>query len=441
MESIALLAHRGQEAAGLLLFGDDGSHLIKTMGDLSRVVDDEDFVNAHGRMGVAHIRYATSGNRDVRYAQPFLAPDGATGFVHNGQVDNMANLEARLSPGRALLGDSDGQLLLHTFLANRAGEGAQNVFAAVRATQQAAIGGYACILPIRGEGLLAFRDPWGIRPLVMGEKRDAEGNLIAFASETVALELAGYTDLPAIGAGEAVLVRPDLSVERRVLEARGQHDCAFERIYFSDSSSKDQSGRSFNSIRYELGARLAELAASFLADVDVVVPVPNTPRPAAAGFARASGKPYTDIIYKAASAGRIFITPGQGNRDRKASRAFRYDAEAFVGKGVMIVDDSVIRGTNSREVIRHVRSLGARSVHLAVTWPPVRSPCPYGINMPDRLVARDRSVDELRAQLGADSLTFATTDDVRYALGTDRLCLGCVSGEYPTPLVRLRTRS
>jgi amidophosphoribosyltransferase len=447
LAGITLLPHRGQEAAGILLIDRqrDAHHLKKTNGDLVNV----DVTDASGRIGIAHLRYTTTGTNDLCNAQPFWTDLGGIGLAHNGQIENMPVLAATLAAsGKILTSTSDADLLVRTFARHYAiqtGTREERVFAAAKAVQREAIGGYACLISITAVGLLALRDPNGIRPLVMGTKRTDDGEYIAFASESVALKLNEYASVTDLACGEAVLVRHDLSFERRILVQSEQRSCGFEYFYFADASSTME-GSSINHVRYTMGALLAERCKHLWDDIDFVTPVPETPRPAANAFARTSGKPYRDVIYKSRHVKRIFISPTQQLRQRKAQQGFRYDVGSdrspFQGKSVMLIDDSIVRGTNMREVIKNVRRLGARAIHVGVTWPKIVNPCPYGIDMPNLLVAAGRTDAEITEYLGADSVTYIDEEDVYTVIGRKTLCMGCTNGKYPTrrqePLIQLR---
>jgi amidophosphoribosyltransferase len=435
-DGIELLQHRGQEGSGVLVVDEPGGRhvLVKSAGGLETLALENLAGNA-GNMGVAHLRYKTTGSADIADAQPFWTDECNAGLVHNGQLRNMSQLASTLeSQGRVLATGSDGELLLRAFARHYccvSGSPDVRVFDAARHTQRACTGGYAVIMPVQGAGLLAFRDPWGIRPLVMGERRGPNGAVCAFASESVALQLNGYDSIRDLDHGEAVLVTPSLERVSRILEQRERRNCGFEFLYFADANSIME-GHDVNDVRYRMGKVLA--AKTKHLEADMVVPVPETSRAAASGYSDRSGVPYKDIIYKYRYLKRIFITPGQALRERSAHRAFRYVAKAFAGKNVILVDDSVVRGTNMNVIVESIRSFGAKQIHLVVTWPPITVPCPYGIDMPEHLLlAQSKSTDEIRRALGLDSLTFATPEDVRNVLGRGTLCMGCVTGELPAP--------
>jgi len=274
IEGIGLLQHRGQEAAGILLIDNknDTHHLVKTTGDLSNLVQ-QDLTKTKGQLGVAHLRYTTTGNNDLCNAQPFWTDETNIGFVHNGQVENMLQLQAALHrKGKQLTSASDAEILIklfsHYYSTAKEKLLEDRIFNAVRKTQQSAIGGYSCILPLQDAGLLAFKDPRGVRPLVMGERNEANNNTCAFSSESIALELSGYTNIQNLQPGEAVLIKEDLRVTRKVLEQRAQRNCAFEYFYFADASSVME-GASINDVRYAMGQRLAQRCKHLLESIDI----------------------------------------------------------------------------------------------------------------------------------------------------------------------------
>jgi amidophosphoribosyltransferase len=429
LDGIALLTHRGQEAAGVLICNPetDQHHLIKRKGGISNLPIDQ-IAEHQGTMGIAHLRYATTGGSSEINAQPFWTDNGNIGFVHNGQVENMQALKDILQQqGRQLESTSDGEMLLKLFAQNRL---SQEIFAAIEKLHTQASGGYACLFVIP-EGLLAIRDPHGIRPLIMGQKITQENVITAFSSESVALELNDYKIIGDLKPGEAVLVKKDMSIQREVLDQRAVANCAFEYLYFADASSVID-GSAVNDVRYRMGKQLAKRCEHLLDRIDIVTPIPETPRPIAGGFCDATGKPYKDIIAKSRHVKRIFITPGQEERERKAQQGFRYQRGAFIGKRILLVDDSIVRGTNMREIVRKVRELGAKEVHVGVGWPKVIHPCPYGIDMPTLLLAAGKTNDQICEYLGADTVTYIEPEDLYEVVGRKTLCAGCVTGTYPT---------
>jgi amidophosphoribosyltransferase len=430
-DGIDLLQHRGQEGTGVLVIDPPrGAHDMETTSGGIQDLYGGRAGSFRGTMGVTHVRYKTTGSAELKNVQPFWTDEINAGIVHNGQLINMDQIRFHLE-GRAkiLKTDSDGELILRIF-AHFYDRGEPDpvarVFNAVRSTQRSALGGYAVIMPLQGTGLLAFRDPRGIRPLSMGEGSNRDGRVVSFASESIALSLNGYGRIHDLAHGEAVLVTPDLSVERRILEQECRRNCGFEFFYFADASSAME-GRDVNDVRFRMGKLLADRTPRIR--TDFVVPVPETSRAAASGYSERAGIPYKDLIYKYRYHKRVFITPNQESRERIARRAFRYVKKAFEGARVMLIDDSIVRGTNMREIVGKIRSFGAREVHIGITWPRITAPCPYGIDMPEHLlVAQNRSPAALREYLGADSIAMADEEDVSRILKSREICMQCVNG-------------
>jgi amidophosphoribosyltransferase len=440
LNGLVLLSHRGQEAAGILTIDAraDAHHLHRGFGQASSLMS-TDLTRVEGDLGIGHLRYGTTSDGSLDNAQPYWV-DAGIGLVHNGQVENMARLRSSIeAAGNTVLTESDAELLLKIFSQRyvvRQESIAEQAFAAAQAVLAQAKGGYACIYAIKDLGLLALRDPHGIRPIVMGKTENA----VAFSSESVALERMGYTQIRDLVPGEVVLAGRDGHLESRTIVSGQKASCAFEYFYFADASSR-LDGVSVNRVRYDMGKWLAREWARKMPHktLDRVVPIPNTPRPTAEGFSKVSGVRYGDLIYKQQSAQRIYITPGDDARLKKAEQSFYFagenDKNPFSGKSIMLIDDSIVRGTNMLAIVRKVRSLGAREVHIGIAFPPITHACPYGVDMRSGLIAPGKTLEDLRKYFAADSLTYATTEavlEVVGRLGNANLCMSCVTGDYPT---------
>jgi amidophosphoribosyltransferase len=311
-------------------------------------------------------------------------------------------------------------------------------FRAVHALMGITLGAYSVVGALREGGILAFRDPMGIRPLVFGQK---DGSY-AFASESISLSKLGFKDIQDVGPGEALFVDPSFQLSRETLVEGGHRSCMFEWVYFSRAPSVIQ-GVKVNQVRANLGEQLARAYMEgpayerFRGDEKVVVaPVPETARPAAKIFSEVTGHTYKDVLEKNRYAGRFFIKPTQELRENETLMSMETFPEAVTNKIVLLVDDSVVRGTTSRHIISIVREAGAREVHLFSTCPPLKWPCKYGIDIPTReeLIAARKSVEEIREHIGADSLSYQTLDGLTSAIGIDRanLCMACLTGDYPS---------
>jgi amidophosphoribosyltransferase len=402
-----------------------------------------------GYFGIGHVRYPTVGCGGAEDAQPFQlhAPYGIA-LAHNGNLTNYAPLrrELRDADRRYVGSECDAEVILHVFaeeMSRRAKEPfAEAVFRAVAGVFERCRGSYSVVACIAGLGLVAFRDPFGIKPLVYGE-RSEPGDAFPtrmFVSESCALTAAGFKVVRDLAAGEAVLVHPDGRLEARQVAKGNHHPCIFEFIYFArpDSQIDDISV-------YKARLRLGEeLAKEFQrrhpeAEVDVVIPVPDSARPAAQEMAYRLGKKCREGLLKNRYVGRTFIMPGQEKRAKSVQRKLSPVPIELEGKSVLVVDDSIVRGTTSREIVRLLRENGAREVHFASSCPPLRHPCVYGIDMQTRkdFIAGRLSDEEICSAIGADTLTYQTTEGMLRAVGegnreVGQFCMACMDGDYPT---------
>ncbi|MGW9021713.1 amidophosphoribosyltransferase [Leucobacter chromiiresistens] len=451
-DSLLLLQHRGQDSTGIATLDGDFFHMVKAKGQVREAYRTRDMRSLTGNVGLGHVRYATRGSAAAEdEAQPFYvgAPYGII-LVHNGNLTNTRELTADLYnvDRRHLNTHSDTELLLNV-LANELQStisglslDAEQVFAAVSRVHERVDGSYAAIALIAGYGLLAFRDPFGIRPLVLGRRTGANGSdEWVVASESLVLESGGYERVRDVEPGEAILISPDGKMTSQQCAAETRLvPCAFEYIYLARPDSV-LSGISVYEARLRLGDVLAEQVQAELPDVDidVVMPIPDSGRPSAMQLAQRLGVPYREGFFKNHYVGRTFIMPGQAVRKRSVRQKLNAMSSEFAGKNVLLVDDSIVRGTTSREIVEMARAAGAKSVIFASAAPPVVFPHVYGINMPSRseLIAHERTPAEIAAELNADHLVYMSVEGMNRAIlaGQDRVTeleQSCFTGEYIT---------
>ncbi len=413
LESLMSIQHRGQDSCGVLLFNDDVI-LKKGVGLLSEVFSS--WSPPKSRLAVGHVRYPTIGTDPARDAQPFYVnyPYGL-GLCHNGNVVNYYELrDELLQKKRRLQSLCDGELLLNVFAEELTDN---DIVDAVDNVMTRTLGSYSAVSVVAdGQGkLVVFRDPWGIRPLVFG---GGEKYFVA-ASESVALDKFGIS-VNDVNPGEVITVDED--VQRIQLRTETHAHCMFEWVYFSRADSVIE-GKSVYQARLDLGRNIR-----LEHDVDVVIPVPDTAKSAALGFAEHYGLKYREGLIKNRYAGRSFIMPTQEKRQQAVSKLNVIKSEVK-GKKVALIDDSIVRGTTSRKIVAMIRNAGAREVHLFSSCPEIVYPCFYGIDFPSKkeLIASRGEIDKI----GADSVTYQTLDGLRRAVGLSDLCVACLNGDYP----------
>jgi amidophosphoribosyltransferase len=447
-EGLLAIQHRGQDAAGIITFTDT-FHIKKGNGLVRDAFGQADMERLRGHLGLGHVRYPTVGMGSLDDAQPFHVnfPFGV-GMAHNGNVTNFLELKDAhaQNSGTRLNSSCDLEVILYVFvraLAERVPHGQlvtpADVFAAVKEVHAKVKGAYSVVALLPDVGMLAFRDPFGIKPMVMGKKETAEGVFWAVASESVALDVCGYKEHQDVAAGEAVLIDAERNVHRRQVSSKPHRPCIFELVYFARPDSKlDQI--SVYKTRTLFGQALARQWKDAKAPIpDVVIPIPDSSRDAAMSMATGLGIPYAEGLVKNRYIGRTFIMPSQGARQNSVRRKLNAIKQEFEGKDVLLVDDSIVRGNTARRIVRMAREAGARKVYLAVTSPPLVSPCPYGIDMATKteFVAAGNSPKEVAAALEADFVLYLEREAMNEAAqaGNPKIqgfCNACFSGEYPT---------
>jgi amidophosphoribosyltransferase len=450
-DALLLLQHRGQDSTGIATAEGDTFHMTKAKGQVREAFRTRDMRGLLGNMGLGHVRYATKGAADrEQEAQPFYvnAPYGIV-LVHNGNLTNTRELTGELFhiDRRHLNTDSDTELLVnvlaHELQAQVSGLDLDpdQVFAAVSRLHERVEGSYAAIALIAGHGLLAFRDPYGIRPLVLG-KRPAGlvGDEWIVASESLVLESGGYQIVRDVAPGEAIFITRSGEMFSQLCSPHARLvPCSFEYVYLARPDSI-MSGISVYDARLRLGNRLADTIAQYtpLGDIDVVMPIPDSSRPAAMQVAQKLGIEYREGFYKNRYVGRTFIMPGQAERKKSVKQKLNAMGSEFRGKNILIVDDSIVRGTTSKEIVQMAREAGANKVTFTSAAPPVRYPHVYGINMPSRqeLVAHGRKIPEISTEIGADNLIYQEVSDMQAAIiegsNVTELEMSCFTGEYVT---------
>jgi amidophosphoribosyltransferase len=448
-DALTVLQHRGQDAAGIVTWGEDGLRQRKSNGLVRDVFHQRHMMRLTGNVGIGHVRYPTAGGAQAAEAQPFYvnSPYGIC-LAHNGNLTNHDELADLLSREdlRHLSTGSDSEVLLNVFaheLQIRANgrPTKEQIFGAVDAVHRRCKGGYAVVALLVGVGIVAFRDPNGIRPLVLGKRKVERGKEYMVASESVALDALQFKRVRDVSPGEAVFIENDgtLHSHRPSLPVR-HTPCIFEFVYFArpDSILDDLS---VYKARLRMGEQLAgKIIREFPDhDIDVVIPVPSTSRTSAVQVANHLGVKYREGFIKNRYIGRTFIMPGQAERTRSVRHKLNAISLEFRKKNVLLVDDSIVRGTTSRQIIKLAREAGARKVYFASAAPPVQFPNVYGIDMPAarELIANGRSIEEVQELIGADRLIYQDLHGLIRSVKHDNSAISefdtsCFSGEYVT---------
>ena len=447
-DALLLLQHRGQDAAGIVTMLGTKCFMQKARGMVRDIFRTRNMRALPGNVGLGQVRYPTAGNAySEEEAQPFYvnAPFGIV-LVHNGNLTNAHALKAELFEvdRRHINTESDTEVLIN-ILAHEIEMAARDlpltpntIFKAVAAVHRRVKGSYAVIALIAGHGLLAFRDPYGIRPLVFSQDKDGE---VMVASESVALDGTGHRLARDVAPGEAIFIDMAGTMHaRQCAERPSLNPCMFEFVYLARPDSV-MDGVSVYQARLNMGETLAQRLISTMppSDIDVVIPIPESSRPSAMQLAQKIGKPYREGFVKNRYVGRTFIMPGQEVRKKSVRQKLNAIGVEFKGRNVLLVDDSIVRGTTSKEIVQMAREAGARKVYMASAAPPVRFPNVYGIDMPtkDELIAHDRSIEEIRQFIGADALVYQDVDAMKRVVGAlnPRIAsfeASCFDGHYIT---------
>lgn len=424
------LQHRGQEAAGIAVSDGRRARVHKDEGLVANVFTGDALAPLTGYHAIGHTRYSTTGSNAVRNIQPFLVETmhGPLAVAHNGNLVNASTLrDELLARGFGLTATSDTEV----FTLMLAASGGRTWEERLERTAPAWKGAFSLVL-LTADQVIAVRDPWGFRPLSVG--RLPQGGH-AIASETCALVTLGCTEISEVAPGEIVSLRGAEIERHQALAPARPARCTFEFVYFSRPDSV-WDGHNVHHVRQRLGE---ELATESGVDADVVVPVPDSSIPAAVGFSRASGIPFNDGLIKNRYIGRTFIEPTQDLRERGVALKFNALAENLQGRRVVMIDDSLVRGTTAGPLVRLLREAGATEVHLRITCPPITHACHFGVDMghDGDLMASRKTIEEMREFIGADSLAFLSLDGMMRAVGSADgagYCNACFTGEYPIPV-------
>jgi amidophosphoribosyltransferase len=446
-DGLSVLQHRGQDAAGIATADGGKLRVYKGNGLASDVFDENSMQLLQGRFGIAHCRYPTAGSEGSDEAQPFYvnSPYGIA-LAHNGNLINTDKLRREVFEQdlRNVNTESDSEVLLNVFAHELSLQKALTpdaVFKAIEGVNRRCIGGYAVVITVLGLGLVAFRDPHGIRPLVLGKRTKNGSDEYAVASESVALDLLGFERMRDVGPGECIVVTARGELFTRQTAPPQEHTpCIFEYVYFARPDSM-MDNISVHKARMRMGQKLGEKILRLRPDhdIDTVIPIPDTSRDAALEIANVLGVKYREGFIKNRYVGRTFIMPGQGQRTKSVRRKLNPIPLEFKNRVVLLVDDSIVRGTTSQQIVQMARDAGARKVYLASAAPPVRYPNVYGIDMPsaEELVAHDRTEEEVQKLLGCDWLIYQDLADLEDAVSgpkhrVEHFDSSCFNGEYVT---------
>ncbi len=416
--------HRGQESAGIAV--SDGANILvyKDLGLVSQVFNEATLTTLHGDLAVGHTRYSTTGSTTWDNAQPVFKTDGVRSVAlgHNGNLVNTSELSERVHGAGLATTDSD---IVTTMIADRTPEAGSIEVAAMQVLPE--LRGAFCFVFMDERSVFAARDPHGVRPLSIGRLP----NGFVVASETCALDIVGATLVRDVEPGELVRIDDRGLHAQRFAESPKRSLCVFEVVYLARPDSRIRE-RSVHEARREMGRILAR---EHPADADLVIAVPTTGHSAAQGFSEVSGIPYGDGLYKNTYVGRTFIQPSQSLRDRGVKLKLNPLPDSIRGKRLVVVDDSIVRGTTTKQIVQALREAGAAEVHIRITCPPIQWPCFYGIDMPTRqeLIAADLTVDQIRSYVSADSLGYLSLEGMVAAAGDGKetFCRACFDGEYP----------
>ena len=424
------LQHRGQESAGIVAVDEDGqARAVRSMGLVSEGLRTDATSGLRGMLAIGHTRYSTAGSSTIENAQPVLARfrDGHIALAHNGNIVNATELRRELEDQGAIFsGSMDSEILVHRIARSRCERPEDKLAEALKGVE-----GAYCLVVTIGDTLLAARDPRGWRPLVMGKLGDG----YVIASETCALDIVGATHSCDVQPGEIVIIDSEGVRSIMLPEKKELRRCVFEYVYFARPDSRIFDGGSVDHARRELGRRLGRESPAPTADL--VFGVPDSANAAALGFAEETGLPLEFALIRNHYVGRTFIQPNQAGRVQKVKVKYNPVREVLEGKSVVMVDDSIVRGTTTRGLVALVRQAGAREVHMRISSPPVTGPCYYGIDTPSReeLIGANMTIDQIADNIGVDSLGYLSLEGMLESVpgGPHGFCHACFSGDYPTP--------
>ncbi len=443
-DGMMVLQHRGQDAAGIATCSDK-LRIRKGSGLVTAIFDAQNLAELKGSIGIGHTRYPTRGTGAGYDAQPFVT-DGIA-MAHNGNVTNVEELkdEIEQDPRRRVSSGCDVEVILHVFaraFEQSKGEDAKRVKHAVQEVFKQVRGAYSVVALIQGKGLIAFRDPRGIRPLAMGRKKRNSRYEYSFASESAAFNLIEHEQMDDVGPGEVIFINTEGKIHRSIIEQKQHTPCIFEYVYFARPDTVMDHINVYKT-RLRIGKELSLLWKGLSekkgVKADVIIPVPDSSRPAAMAMAAKLRLRYREGLIKNRYVARTFIMAGQRLRESSIRYKLTPLRQEIEGKNVLLVDDSIVRGTTSKQIVELVRKAGAKKVFFASGCPPIMYPCFYGIDMTTRkeLIAAQKSIDDIRKHIGADELIYMTIPALKRAAGTGNenikeFCSACMDGNYPT---------
>src|SRR5450432_38802 len=431
------LQHRGQESAGIVTSDGLTSRAHKSMGSVTDIFTDDVLSKMRGTLAIGHTRYSTAGDSALLNAQPILVQSnkGSIAVAHNGNLVNAVQVRARLeSQGSIFQTNSDTEVIVHLIALSKEQTLPEAVADALRRVE----GAFSLVM-MSNDRVFAVRDPRGFRPLAMGRIPALEGqkrDTIVFASETCAFDLIGADYIRDVKPGELIVVGPEGVSSRFYSSTQPQSSCIFEHVYFSRPDSV-VFGRAVQTSREELGRQLAREA---VVEADLVVPVPDSGVTAAVGYSAESGIPFRFALIRNHYVGRTFIEPSQSVRDFGVKLKLNPVRALLEGRRVVLIDDSIVRGTTSRKIVRMIRNAGAKEVHMRISCPPTISPCFYGVDTPrkNELIAANQTLQEINQYIEADSLAYLSLAALQRACGEGAsisYCSACYTGKYPTDII------
>ncbi len=454
-DALTTLQHRGQDAAGMMTYNGEKFHIRKDLGLVNRVFRTRHMKKLQGYAAVGHTRYATLGGDDANDAQPFLgqSPFGVA-LAHNGNVFNSRELKKELyeKDHRLVNSTCDGEVILQLFskelslLGEKKVMKPEHVFKAVESVYKRSKGAYSVVAYIAGHGMVGFRDPHGIRPLLFGKRASGMKTDYIFASESIALDMLNFDFVQDVGAGEAIFIdEKTRKVHKKKIMAKKHIPCIFEYVYFARPDSMLDNVGVYKS-RIRMGEKLAAKIKKMNLDIDVVMPVPDSSNTAALALADMLDLKYREGLVKNRYIGRTFIMPGQKIRKKSIKHKLNPMPLEIKGKKILLVDDSIVRGNTSKELVQMMRDAGAKKIYFASYSPPVMHPCLYGIDIPTRgeLIASNNSVEEIRKYIGADVLVYGDLEDMLDACkekskNISDFCMACFDGKYKTGDIDAKT--
>lgn len=426
--SLYALQHRGQESAGIAVADGKRIQLQKGMGLVSEAIDHEGLNSLQGHIAIGHVRYSTTGSSLLVNAQPlvFRCSRGMIGLAHNGNLTNVNELRSQLfSNGSVFQSSTDSEVIVNLIARYSQGSLIDSIIKAMIDIK----GAYSLVI-LTEKSLIGVRDPHGFRPLCLGRKGDA----FVLASESCALDTVGAELVRDVDPGEIIVINENGLTSRKVLQGFRKAHCIFEYIYVARPDSH-MDGFNVNKVRREMGRQLAR---EYRVDADIVIPVPDSGKTAAWGFALESGIPIEDGLMKNRYIGRTFIQPSQSNRELGVKLKLNPVRDVLAGKRVVVVDDSIVRGTTSGKIVNLIRESGAKEVHFCLSSPPIKKSCYYGIDTSNEaeLIASHKNVEEIRQFIGADGLYYLSLEGLLGVFGEwrDNFCTACFNGNYPTEI-------